>query len=80
VPVRWTVGTLGRQGTSGGRRVASVTARVRDTARPRQIVLMHVGSHPSDGSKLDAQAPPGVIAGRRAGGYGFVTLDTLLSP
>ncbi|HLV57468.1 MAG TPA: polysaccharide deacetylase family protein [Natronosporangium sp.] len=80
VPVRWTVDTLGWQGTSGGRSVASVTARVLDTARPGQIVLMHVGSHPTDGSMLDAQALPGVIAGLRAEGYGFATLDALLSP
>jgi peptidoglycan/xylan/chitin deacetylase (PgdA/CDA1 family) len=78
VPVRWTVDTLGWQGTSGGRSVSSVTARVLDTARPGQIVLMHVGSHPNDGSMLDAQALPGVIEGLRARGYGFVTLDALL--
>lgn len=79
VPVRWTVDSLGWQGTSGGRTVASVTTRVLDTARPGQIVLMHVGSHPDDGSLLDAEALPGVIDGLRAGGYGFVTLDALLA-
>jgi peptidoglycan/xylan/chitin deacetylase (PgdA/CDA1 family) len=77
--VRWTVDTLGWQGTSGGRSVAEVTQRVLDTARPGQIVLMHVGSHPTDGSTLDADALPDVISGLRAEGYRFVTLDALLT-
>lgn len=78
VAVRWTVDTLGWQGTSGGRSAAEVTQRVLDTARPGQIVLMHVGSHPTDGSMLDADALPEMIAGLRAAGYDFVTLDALL--
>lgn len=76
--VRWTTDTLGWQGTSGGRTAADVTERVLDTARPGQIVLMHVGSHPTDGSMLDADALPDVIAGLRDSGYRFVTLDALL--
>jgi peptidoglycan-N-acetylglucosamine deacetylase len=78
VAVRWTVDTLGWQGTSGGRSAGEVTRRVLDTAQPGQIVLMHVGSHPADGSMLDAEALPDVIQGLRAKGYGFVTLDALL--
>ena len=39
---------------------------------------MHVGSHPTDHSTLDANALPRVISGLRAAGYGFVTLDTLV--
>jgi peptidoglycan-N-acetylglucosamine deacetylase len=79
VAVRWTVDSLGWQGTSGGRSATEVTQRVLDTAQPGQIVLMHVGSHPTDGSTLDADALPGVIAGLRQRGYSFVTLDALLS-
>jgi peptidoglycan/xylan/chitin deacetylase (PgdA/CDA1 family) len=79
LPVRWTVDTLGWQGTSGGRSAAEVTSRVLDTARPGQIVLMHVGSHPTDGSTLDSDALPAVIAGLRQRGYQFVTLNTLLT-
>jgi hypothetical protein len=41
-------------------------------------VLLHAGSHPDDGSTLDADALPEVIAQLRAAGYGFVTLDVLL--
>lgn len=77
--VRWTVDTLGWQGTTEGRSAASVTKRVLDAARPGEIVLMHVGSHPKDRSTLDADALPGVISGLRAKGYTFVTLDVLLS-
>lgn len=79
VAVRWTVDTLGWQGTSGGRSAEEVTQRVVSTATPGQIVLMHVGSHPTDGTMLDADALPDVIAALRAAGYRFVTLDALLS-
>lgn len=76
--VRWTTDTLGWQGTSGGRTAAEVTQRVTDAAQPGQIVLMHVGSHPTDGSTLDADALPDVIENLRSAGYRFVTLDALL--
>jgi peptidoglycan/xylan/chitin deacetylase (PgdA/CDA1 family) len=79
IPIRWTVDTLGWQGTSGGRSKASVLARVLDSAQPGQIVLMHVGSHPTDHSTLDADALPQVIDRLRARGYTFVTLDALLT-
>lgn len=78
VAVRWTVDTLGWQGTSGGQSVATVVNRTLAAAQPGEIVLMHVGSNPDDGSTLDAAALPQIIAGLRARGYGFVTLDALL--
>jgi peptidoglycan/xylan/chitin deacetylase (PgdA/CDA1 family) len=78
VAIRWTIDTLGWQGTTGGRSAAEVTRRVLDTAQPGQIVLMHVGSHPADASTLDADALPGIINGLRDLGYEFVTLDVLL--
>lgn len=77
VPVRWTVDTLGWQGTSGGVSADVVLQRVLDTATAGQIVLMHVGAHPSDGSTLDADALPRIIDELRARGYSFVTLDAL---
>ncbi len=77
VAVRWTVDSLGWQGTSGGRSVGSVTQRVLAAAVPGEIALMHVGSHPTDHSTLDADALPGIIAGLRERGYTFVTLDAL---
>ncbi|MGY1633488.1 polysaccharide deacetylase family protein [Geodermatophilus sp. SYSU D01186] len=77
VPVRWTVDTLGWQGTSGGRSAQEVTDRVVGALQPGEIVLMHVGSNPDDGSTLDADALPSTIARTRDAGYGFVTLDAL---
>jgi peptidoglycan/xylan/chitin deacetylase (PgdA/CDA1 family) len=57
---------------------ANLAARLQQTAQPGEIVLMHVGSHPDDGSTLDADALPEIIAQLRAAGYAFVTLDVLL--
>lgn len=78
VPFRWTVDTLGWKGTSGGQSVASVVDRVLDAATPGEIVLMHVGANPDDGSTLDADALPQVIGGLRSRGYSFVTLEAVL--
>jgi len=77
VPVRWTVDTLGWKGTDGGITVDTVVNRVVGAARAGEIVLMHVGSNPDDGTTLDAQALPTTIARLRSIGYGFVTLDAL---
>lgn len=77
VPVRWTVDTLGWEGTTAGITTASVLARVVASERPGEIVLMHLGSNPTDHSTLDADALPAVIASLRAAGYGFVTVDAL---
>jgi peptidoglycan-N-acetylglucosamine deacetylase len=77
VPVRWTVDTLGWQGTSGGITAQQVVDRALGALRPGEIVLMHVGSHPTDGSSLDAAALPTMIDRMRSAGYDFVTLDTL---
>jgi peptidoglycan/xylan/chitin deacetylase (PgdA/CDA1 family) len=72
--IRWTVDTLGWQGTSGGQTVETVVNRVLDTLQPGQIVLMHVGSHPTDHSTLDADALPVLIRELRSRGYGFTTV------
>jgi peptidoglycan/xylan/chitin deacetylase (PgdA/CDA1 family) len=77
VAVRWTVDSLGWEGTSGGQSVQAVTSRALAAAQPGEIVLMHLGSNPSDGTTLDAAALPAIIDGLRARGYGFVTLDAL---
>jgi peptidoglycan/xylan/chitin deacetylase (PgdA/CDA1 family) len=71
--IRWTVDTLGWQGTSGGRSVASVRQRVLASLQPGEIVLMHSGSAP-DGSTLDADALPSVIDAIRARGYKLTTV------
>jgi peptidoglycan/xylan/chitin deacetylase (PgdA/CDA1 family) len=78
VAVRWTVDTLGWKGTSGGVTPQAVTDRTLAALRPGEIVLMHIGSNPDDGTTLDADALPDIIDRIRAEGYGFVTLDALL--
>jgi peptidoglycan/xylan/chitin deacetylase (PgdA/CDA1 family) len=77
--IRWTVDTLGWKGTSGGMTVDGVVERVLGTASAGQIVLMHVGSHPTDGSTLDADALPRIIRELRALGYRFVTLPSAVA-
>lgn len=76
VPVRWTVDTLGWEGTAGGQSMQTVINRVLGALQPGEIVLMHVGSAP-DGSTLDASALPSIIDSIRARGYTFVTLQAL---
>jgi peptidoglycan/xylan/chitin deacetylase (PgdA/CDA1 family) len=78
VAVRWTVDTLGWKGTSGGASLQVVAGRVQAGLQPGEIVLMHVGSNPDDGTTLDADALPQVIDRITAAGYGFTTLDALL--
>ena len=68
VAFRWTVDSLGWQGTSGGRSAAFVRDRVLAAATPGEIVLMHVGAHPTDGSTLDSDALPSIIEGLRSRG------------
>jgi peptidoglycan/xylan/chitin deacetylase (PgdA/CDA1 family) len=77
--IRWTVDTLGWKGTSGGMSADAVVTRVLDTACAGQIVLMHVGSHPTDGSTLDADALPTIVRELRDRGYRFVTLPEALA-
>lgn len=78
IAVRWTVDTLGWKGTSGGINTQTVTERVLASLQPGEIVLMHLGSNPEDGSTLDADALPEMIDRIRAAGYGFTTLDAVL--
>ena len=77
LPVRWSVDSLGWKGTSGGLTADEVVDRVVRTAVPGQIVLMHLGANPDDGTTLDADALPRIIERLRALGYAFVDLDDL---
>jgi peptidoglycan/xylan/chitin deacetylase (PgdA/CDA1 family) len=79
VPIRWTVDTLGWQGSSEGITTAIVRQRVVDRLRPGAIVLMHVGAHPQDGSTLDADALQGMINDLRARGSVVATVSSLLA-
>jgi peptidoglycan/xylan/chitin deacetylase (PgdA/CDA1 family) len=76
--VRWTVDTLGWEGTSGGMTAQKVVDRVLANLKPGEIVLMHCGSNPDDHSTLDADALPAVIRDLKERGYSFVTLDAML--
>lgn len=69
---------LGWKGTSGGITADIVRQRVLDAAQPGEIVLMHLGGNPDDGTTLDADALPGMIQALRDLGYSFVTLDAML--
>lgn len=74
VAYRWTTDTLGWKGTSGGITADIVYQRVMNDLQPGQIVLMHIGANPKDGTTLDAAALPRIIDGIRARGYTLVTL------
>jgi peptidoglycan/xylan/chitin deacetylase (PgdA/CDA1 family) len=78
VPFRWTVDTLGWEGTAGKISPDVVVQRVVGALRPGAIVLMHVGSNPDDGTTFDADALPRVIDAIRAQGYTLVTLERVL--
>ena len=78
LPVRWTVDSLGWKGSSGGITAQIVADRVLARLQPGEIVLLHVGSNPDDGTTLDADALPGLIDRIREAGYGFTTLGALL--
>ena len=78
VAVRWTVDSLGWEGTSGCQTVQKVTDRVLAAAQPGQDAVVLLGSNPDDGTTLDAAAAlPAIITGLRARGYSFVTLQAL---
>jgi peptidoglycan/xylan/chitin deacetylase (PgdA/CDA1 family) len=76
--INWTVDTRGWQGTSGGQDVDQIVDRVLAALQPGEIIIMHVGSHPTDLSTLDADALPRVIEEIRARGYGFFKVDDYL--
>jgi peptidoglycan/xylan/chitin deacetylase (PgdA/CDA1 family) len=80
VPFRWTVDTLGWKGTSEGMTVDKVVARIVATEQPGEVVLMHVGSNPDDGSTIDADALPRIIHRLRSDGYTLVGLSRVLAP
>jgi peptidoglycan/xylan/chitin deacetylase (PgdA/CDA1 family) len=80
VAIRWTVDTWGWKGTTGGVTAQIVVDRTLARLQDGEIVLMHVGSNPDDGTTLDADALPQIIDRISAAGYGFITLDALVAP
>lgn len=71
--IRWTVDTLGWEGRNNGQSAATVEQRVLNALQPGEIVLMHVGAA-NDGSTLDADALPKVIADIQQRGYRLVLI------
>ena len=69
VIVMWTVDSFGWRGATAD----AIVERCLAGAEPGAIYVMHVGSESADGDAL-----PRVIAGLRAAGYGFATVDELL--
>ena len=67
--VMWTVDSFGWRGATAD----AIVERCLSGAGPGAIFVMHVGSESADGDAL-----PRVIAGLRAAGYGFATVDELL--
>jgi peptidoglycan/xylan/chitin deacetylase (PgdA/CDA1 family) len=61
-------------GPSGGQSVAGVIRRALAALRPGEMILMHAGSNPHDGSTLDADALATIIRAIERRGYGFTTL------
>ena len=80
IPFRWTVDSLGWQGTDStlAGSAAKVCKRVVDAAVPGGIALMHVGANPDDGTTFDADALPCIISGISAKGYRFVDIASQL--
>lgn len=76
VSVRWTVDSLGWQGTKDGHDAAFVVDRVTQKAIPGGIALMHIGAA-KDGTTFDADALELVIAELTKQGYRFVSLSEL---
>jgi peptidoglycan/xylan/chitin deacetylase (PgdA/CDA1 family) len=74
-PIGWTVDCAGWLGTSGGWSRDKVVRRALDALQPGEIILMHLGSNPRDGTTLDVDGLPEVIARIEAAGYRFVALD-----
>ena len=79
IPIRWTIDTLGWQGTRAGATTSSIVQRVLGALAPGEIVLMHVGSTPGDGSTPDADALAQLIEAVRMRGYSLVSLNAMLN-
>ncbi|MDD3190833.1 MAG: polysaccharide deacetylase family protein [Candidatus Pacebacteria bacterium] len=78
INIRWTIDSLGWMGTSGEMNKNSVKERVVSKAAPGAIIMMHLGSNPTDKTHLDSEALPEIISELKADGYEFITMSELL--
>lgn len=76
VAVRWTVDSLGWQGTKDGYDAAFVADRVLEKVVPGGIALMHLGAA-KDGTTYDADALERIIVTLTQEGYRLVSLSEL---
>lgn len=77
IAVRWTIDSLGWQGTSGGMSADLVENRVISKTVPGAIIMMHLGSNPADKTHLDSEALPEIIRELKKQEYKFLTLTEL---
>lgn len=75
--IRWTIDSLGWQGTSGGMSADLVKNRVISKTVPGAIIMMHLGSNPADKTHLDSDALPEIIRELKKQEYKFLTLTEL---
>jgi len=78
IDIRWTIDSLGWQGTSGGMTKELIENRVISKTAPGYIIMMHLGSNPDDKTHLDSEALPEIILELKKQGYEFATLAEML--
>ncbi len=79
IAIRWTIDSLGWQGTSGGMSADLVKNRVISKTVPGAIIMMHLGSNPDDKTHLDSEALPEIIRELKKQEYEFLSLSELFS-
>lgn len=73
--IRWTIDSLGWQGTSGGMSAdLLVRKRVISKTVPGAIIMMRLGSNPDDKTHFDSEALPEIIRELKKQEYKFLTL------
>ncbi len=78
ISIRWTVDSLGWEGSSGGMTKETVRNKVLSKAAPGVIILMHLGTNPEDKTQLDSEALPEIISELKQQGYEFATIMEML--
>ncbi len=78
IDIRWTIDSLGWEGTSGGMTKELVENRVISKTVPGAIIMMHLGSNPDDKTHLDSEALPEIILELRKQGYEFMAIAEML--
>jgi peptidoglycan/xylan/chitin deacetylase (PgdA/CDA1 family) len=77
INIRWTIDSLGWQGSAGNMDSEKVQKRVVSMTTPGTIIMMHLGSD-ADKINLDSEALQAVIDELKKDGYEFLPLSELL--